>query len=205
MKYQKLADVPQKYLNHVAGLVMWRQEDTMMSESDFNDVADLMRNKPDYWPQGAVCWAQDEGGTWWAYKDIPVKATFAWRGDYIKTEHVYGQVIGNWRDALFIKEESNVSDGSMTNKAAETLRAALAHMDDRATTYDSESGERSMGKCVDMFNSLYGQELTEEQGWAFMCLLKIVRTSQGDFRADNYEDLAAYAGLMRESADKGDL
>lgn len=88
--------------------------------------------------------------------------------------------------------------------AALTLSAALGHMEDRAATYDSEQGERSMGKTVAMFNSLYEQELTEEQGWAFMCLLKLVRTSQGDFRADNYEDLAAYAGLMRESADGGE-
>lgn len=84
--------------------------------------------------------------------------------------------------------------------AAETLRAALGHMEDRAATYDSEAGERSMAKTVKMFNTMYGLELTEEQGWAFMCLLKLVRTSQGDFRADNYEDLAAYAGLMCEGA-----
>jgi hypothetical protein len=37
-----------------------------------------------------------------------------------------------------------------------------------------------------------------------MCILKLVRTSQGAFRADNYEDLAAYAGLMGESASKGE-
>lgn len=84
--------------------------------------------------------------------------------------------------------------------AHEFLEKALGHMQDRATTYDSAKGERSMGKTVAMFNAMYEQELTEEQGWAFMCLLKLVRTSQGDFRADNYEDLAAYAGLMGESA-----
>lgn len=84
--------------------------------------------------------------------------------------------------------------------AHEFLEKALGHMQDRAATYDSAKGERSMGKTVAMFNAMYEQELTEEQGWAFMCLLKLVRTSQGDFRADNYEDLAAYAGLMGESA-----
>lgn len=80
------------------------------------------------------------------------------------------------------------------------LQAAVGHMQDRAATYDAPQGERSMGKTVAMFNSLYGVELTEEQGWAFMCLLKLVRTSQGAHRADNYEDLAAYAALMGESA-----
>ena len=87
--------------------------------------------------------------------------------------------------------------------AHEFLENALGHMQDCAATYDSAKGERSMGKTVAMFNAMYEQELTEEQGWSFMCLLKLVRTSQGDFRADNYEDLAAYAGLMGESASQG--
>lgn len=84
--------------------------------------------------------------------------------------------------------------------APQVLQAALGHMQDRATTYDSAAGERSMGKTVAMFNTLYGKDLTEEQGWAMVCLLKMFRSSQGDFRLDNYEDLAAYAGLMAEGA-----
>lgn len=84
--------------------------------------------------------------------------------------------------------------------ASDFLQCGINHMRDREKTYDAAGGERSMGKTVAMFNSLYGLELTEQQGWAFMCLLKIVRTSQGAFRSDNYEDLAAYAGLMGESA-----
>lgn len=84
--------------------------------------------------------------------------------------------------------------------AADFLQCGINHMRDREKTYDAAGGERSMGKTVSMFNSLYGLELTEQQGLAFMCLLKIVRTSQGAFRSDNYEGLAAYAGLMGESA-----
>ena len=87
--------------------------------------------------------------------------------------------------------------------AASILESGLGHMKDRAVTYDNPQGERSMGKTVDMFNILYGLELTEEQGWAFMAILKLVRTSQGDFKLDNFEDLVAYAGLMGESAAKG--
>ena len=84
--------------------------------------------------------------------------------------------------------------------AASILEAGLGHMQDRAVTYDNPQGERSMGKTVDMFNVLYGLELTEEQGWAFMTILKLVRTSQGEFKLDNFEDMAAYAGLMGEAA-----
>lgn len=84
--------------------------------------------------------------------------------------------------------------------AASFLNAALGHMQDRATTYDRPQGERSMGNCVTAFNTITGHNLTEEQGWAFMAILKIVRTQQGKYRADNYEDLAAYAGLAGEAA-----
>ena len=84
--------------------------------------------------------------------------------------------------------------------AADILRAGLGHMEDRAATYDAEQGERSMSKTVKMFNELYGFNLSEEQGWAFMEILKLVRTSQGNYRADNYEDGAAYMGLMGEAA-----
>ena len=73
-------------------------------------------------------------------------------------------------------------------------------MEDRAATYDAPSGERSMGKVVGAFRELTGIDMTEEQGHLFMCCLKIARTTQGDFRLDNYEDLAAYAGLAGEAA-----
>jgi len=96
----------------------------------------------------------------------------------------------------FGKERSKVT-------AERILEAGLGHMQDRAVTYDNPHGERSIGKTVDMFNVLYGLELTEEQGWAFMNILKLVRTSQGEFKLDNFEDMAAYAGLMGEAAAKG--
>ena len=83
----------------------------------------------------------------------------------------------------------------------DVLRAAAAHMEDRAATYDSPSGERSMSKAVDMLNTLTGgPSLTVEQGWLFMAILKMVRSQQGDFKLDNYEDLAAYAALAAEEA-----
>lgn len=79
------------------------------------------------------------------------------------------------------------------------LRAA-GHMENRAITYDAAGGERSIGRTVEMFNTLYGKDLTEEQGWMFMAILKMVRSAQGPVKEDSYEDLAAYAGLAGESA-----
>lgn len=84
--------------------------------------------------------------------------------------------------------------------AASMLTAALGHMEDRAKTYDAPGGERSMGKTVSAFNIITGMEMTEEQGWLFMEILKQVRSQQGNYRADNYEDMVAYAALRGECA-----
>jgi hypothetical protein len=86
---------------------------------------------------------------------------------------------------------------------ADVLEAAAAHMQDRAATYDSNAGERSMEKTVNMFNTLVGgPAMTTEQGWMFMAILKIVRSQQGEFKLDNYEDLAAYAALAAEAGEQ---
>lgn len=87
-----------------------------------------------------------------------------------------------------------------TPSAAAILKAGLCHMEDRATTYDKPGGERSMGATVEAFQSITGHKLTEEQGWLFMVLLKAVRSQQGNYKPDNYEDGAAYFGLMGEAA-----
>ena len=85
-------------------------------------------------------------------------------------------------------------------KADKFLNIAQSEMKNRATTYDNPGGERSMRSTVEMFNALTGHKLTEEQGWKFMCCLKLARSEQGDFRADNFVDGAAYFGLAGESA-----
>ena len=92
---------------------------------------------------------------------------------------------------------TNKSDGST---AANILRAAIGHMDQRAATYDKPEGERSMGETVDAFLAVTGVHMTEEQGWLFMALLKAVRSQQGAYRADSYEDGAAYFALAGEAA-----
>lgn len=84
--------------------------------------------------------------------------------------------------------------------AQNILKKAAQHMQDRAATYDRPEGERSMGATVQAFNAITGHDLTEEQGWLFMALLKAVRSQQGAYRADSYEDGAAYFALMGEAA-----
>lgn len=89
-----------------------------------------------------------------------------------------------------------------TMTASDFLGAALNHLGDRASTYDNPTGERSMGRTVEAFNAITGHKLTEEHGWLLMCLLKQVRSQQGKYKSDNYEDLTAYASLMGECAAK---
>ena len=80
------------------------------------------------------------------------------------------------------------------------LEAAKGHLGARAATYDKPTGERSMERTIKVFAALTDIQLTEEQGWLFMEALKQVRSLQGKFKADNYEDLAGYAALRGEAA-----
>jgi hypothetical protein len=85
-------------------------------------------------------------------------------------------------------------------KAKEILDAAGSHMQDRAKTYDAPDGERSIPGTVTAFNVLTGHQITNEQGWLFMELLKCARSQQGEYRADSYEDAVAFAALRGEQA-----
>lgn len=110
----------------------------------------------------------------------------------------------DWRGYLVEILRKNPAVETVT--AASMLHAALGHMEDRVKTYDTPGGERSMGKTVSAFNTITGHNLTEEAGWLFMEILKQVRSQQGDYRADNYEDMVAYAALRGECAarERGD-
>jgi hypothetical protein len=89
-----------------------------------------------------------------------------------------------------------------SKSAHDFLQAAIQHMQDRAKTYDKPQGERSMSATVAAFRAVTGIQMSEEQGWLFMALLKAVRSQQGEYKADNYEDGAAYFGLCGEAASK---
>lgn len=90
-------------------------------------------------------------------------------------------------------------------QAKEILSAAIKHMDDRAKQYDAPDGERSMARTVKVFNAYTDLKLTEEQGWLFMSVLKVVRSLQGGFNPDDHEDEAAYAALRGECIAKNRL
>ena len=87
-------------------------------------------------------------------------------------------------------------------KAINIIQAAANTLQDRASTRDSPEGERSMSATVKAFNAIFGESMTETQGWLFMVLLKTVRSSQGTLQIDDYLDGTAYFALAGESAIK---
>lgn len=98
--------------------------------------------------------------------------------------------------------ESKILAEKVGTSAQDIIKAGLGHIGDRAATYDKPEGERSMAATVAAFNAVTGHKITEEQGWHFMTILKIVRSQQGNFKLDNYEDGSAYFGLAGEAASK---
>lgn len=92
--------------------------------------------------------------------------------------------------------------GSCTVHADQLLSNAAGHLSDRAITYDNPAGERSMADTVALFNLFTGHKITESEGWRFMVFLKLVRSKQGKFKADNHEDAVAYEALAAEALQK---
>lgn len=99
----------------------------------------------------------------------------------------------------FKQKEQTAKIQSKFKRAPDILAAGAKHLEDRAALRDSE-GERSMKATVAAFNALEGTNLTEVQGWRFMCVLKHARAAKGDLSIDDYEDAAAYWALAAEAA-----
>ncbi|MGZ8887971.1 MAG: DUF6378 domain-containing protein [Halobacteriota archaeon] len=87
--------------------------------------------------------------------------------------------------------------------AVDVLNEASSALTERAKERDhTESGERSMQRCVESFNAMRGHKLSVEDGWVFMVFLKMARSVNGDFLKDDYVDMAAYCALAGEEAAK---
>jgi hypothetical protein len=86
--------------------------------------------------------------------------------------------------------------------AGDILTTGVALLRERGKEYDKPQGERSMLATVTAFKAVTGVEMTEEQGWLFMVQLKAVRTQQGAFKLDSYEDGTNYFALAGEAANK---
>lgn len=70
----------------------------------------------------------------------------------------------------------------------------------RGKERDLEDGERTIPRCVTAFNSVTGHKLTNTDGWLFMQILKMCRSTQGAYKYDDFRDGIGYAALRAEEA-----
>lgn len=108
-----------------------------------------------------------------------------------------------------IAELEALAKGSKLDQEAEIIKG-LSHSVDflnyaaeiqsnRAATYDTPEGERSMGKAVGMLNTLRNLSLKTSDGWALLVFLKMVRGEQrASFHADSAVDSVSYLALYSE-------
>lgn len=128
-------------------------------------------------------------GTWQCHRST----NEGWNGDMELNE--------DWHERFSGLHRRHLPTAGVPRIAAhEFLERGVKHMRDRAVQRDSDAGERSMARAVAAFNAQEGTNLTEAQGWRFMIQLKYARAMNGVFVADDYDDMAAYAGLAGEAA-----
>ena len=120
------------------------------------------------------------------------------RGEIVELQNNKPRLAANESHRLILTSQGQRPPVS----APDLLRAGMCHLENRASQRDCENGERSMADCVNAFNALFHTELTEQQGWMFMVLLKASRAKAGSFIKDDYEDGAAYFALAGEAASK---
>lgn len=101
--------------------------------------------------------------------------------------------------------EPTKQDEPGIDNAAYYLQKAQEALQARAKLRDNPAGERSVKSTVEAFNALTGRDLTEQEGWEFMLLLKMVRGRQGKFNADDYIDGSAYFALLGEANAKKEI
>ena len=90
---------------------------------------------------------------------------------------------------------------SYPHTATDFLQHAAGTLGERGKQYDTGGKqERSMAKIVAAFNAVHdanGAQLTEQQGWTFMMLLKMVRGAHAP-HLDSALDAVGYAALYGE-------
>lgn len=86
-------------------------------------------------------------------------------------------------------------------KSTEFLQAAIDVQAERGVTYDTPTGERSMGATVTAFNAVTRRDLSEAEGWLLLQILKDVRQWQNPskYHHDSALDGVAYSALKAEA------
>jgi len=95
--------------------------------------------------------------------------------------------------------EASVCQGNSVT-AASLLQRAAELQEERGLQYD-KGQERSAAKVAQVFNTITGKDLTEEDVWMLLVVLKQVRyySNVSAKHRDSVEDLISYAALFGES------
>lgn len=102
--------------------------------------------------------------------------------------------------AVYVPPSTDLIDFSKPRNANQIADAALTHIKNRASTYDSPEGERSALKTARAFQAITGKHLTEAEVFLILQILKDVRQWQKhDYHQDSAEDAIAYAVLKAEA------
>lgn len=108
-------------------------------------------------------------------------------------------VIDKATAAMWDVLEQGIKGEKGTKRKAHTfLEEASGVMKQRAELRDADDGERTAAKIAEVFNAITGHKISEADAWTFLIVLKIVRSRNGKFNADDYVDMAAYSGLLGE-------
>jgi hypothetical protein len=84
------------------------------------------------------------------------------------------------------------------SNAADFLREALDALEQRSALRDQPTGERSAARAAAILTAWTGAAVSEADVWRTLVAIKLAREIQGRFHADDYADLAGYAGLLGE-------
>lgn len=96
---------------------------------------------------------------------------------------------------LAMRERAATPQGPPT--AADILGTGVQILSERGKQRDTPQGERTMRRAVMAFNHLFGKDLTVEEGWKFMAVLKLARTKDSAVE-DDFVDGANYFALAGE-------
>lgn len=83
-------------------------------------------------------------------------------------------------------------------KASDFLYQAKQALEGNAALRDQPDGERSAPRAAAILTAWTGREHTEADVWRTLLAIKLAREIQGQFHADDYTDIAGYAGLLGE-------
>lgn len=195
--------------------LLWNAYKDILNEEDLANLKGVIVNPP------AKCNFEDSDNLVDAFKWGYTKQGYSYwskieksvcEGTYKKQSSVAVESVVEPLCSIQYEESTNVClDGvpiqdwpEQKTSATDFLRRAAELQDARAAEYDQEGGERSAGKIAQAFNAITGHNLSEQDVWMLLVVLKQVRfyNNPAKKHRDSVEDLVSYAALFAESVFK---